>query len=532
MASLKGGKTTAIGFFVDGHDVKLAKLSIKRGEVVIDELETATLTSKLDEVRPIEVTTETGSGGETADIFSAPEAATLEISSGEDNSSVILGLLSKYPTGKYAVSYAISEPSIYYHVFESDFGLKGKKLKLRILEELKRMRATVPSIDAIDHFLSVEKNLVCVVREDGLSLLKIFEDIKPMMNNRMPFFPLIECAETALINLARSNIGFAPEEYSVIIYIGIEFTRLVFMKGAEFLHFAPVIGEGYEAPNIQNTVYSRLLLEQDNMGIPRLSKIILAGECKKIAFDEFIRQQLADVDVQYLNTPYLDVSALPPEMQEDVSQFAIPIATAWKVLDTEHPAFYPVNLIPEAVREAQRVFKLGWHGYLLLAAVFVSTIFFPLRYIDLKKEIGEKNRTIARQEVLIAENQRIRGEIEKVQNQINQLYTAAGLYEKIIPGSDRWNRVIARLSKGVEDVKALWIRDIRLQSQGTMELSGISVERQRIPRIAALFENATLTKVSETKEIRGRTVQDFDLRVPEQPELMKSEQTKVPLNME
>src|SRR5438034_6961028 len=27
-------------------------------------------------------------------------------------------------------------------------------------------------------------------------------------------------------------------------------------------HFAPVLGEGYDSPNLQNTIYSRLLLER------------------------------------------------------------------------------------------------------------------------------------------------------------------------------------------------------------------------------------------------------------------------------
>ena len=61
---------------------------------------------------------------------------------------------------------------------------------------------------------------------------------------------------------------------------GAEFTRLIFMRGEHFHQFAPIIGEGYDSPNLQNTVYSRLLLEQDNLAIPHIRRIILAGECE------------------------------------------------------------------------------------------------------------------------------------------------------------------------------------------------------------------------------------------------------------
>jgi len=349
------------------------------------------------------------------------------------------------------------------------------------------------------------------------------------MGNRLPYIPLIDTAESCLINLARSNFGFASEEYSVIIYVGIEFSRLIFMKGTEFLHFAPIIGEGYEAPNIQNTVYAKLLLEQDNMGIPRLNKILLAGECKKIALDEFLHDQLSDIEVHYLNVPYLNTSAVPPEEQEQLSQYAIPIATAWKVLDDDHPAFYPVNLIPESIREAQRAFKLAWHGYLLLALVFLSTVYFPIRYVELKKDIEDKKRILANQEKLIAENERIQREIDTLTRKISDLQTAAGLYDSLVPGSDRWNRIVIHLSKGVEDIKSLWIKNVTLQPAGTMTLSGVSMYRTKIPRIAALFENATLSSVEEQKQIRGQTVMDFELKVPEQKKLVKSDQAKSPI---
>ena len=86
----------------------------------------------------------------------------------------------------------------------------------------------------------------------------------------------------------------------MVIYVGAEFTRLIFMRGEHFHQFAPIIGEGYDSPNLQNTVYSRLLLEQDNLAIPHIRRIILAGECKRIGFQEFLSQQLPDQEVEYL----------------------------------------------------------------------------------------------------------------------------------------------------------------------------------------------------------------------------------------
>jgi hypothetical protein len=436
-----------------------------------------------------------------------------------DNNSVLLGLLSKYPTSDYLISYAIAEPSIYYHTLESDFGLKGNKLKQRVLEELRNVRAVQPPLDAIDFFTSAERNLVCAVREDGVSMLSALESIKPFLGKRLPRIPLIEVADVALMNLARANYGFAADEITAIVYIGVEFTRIIFMKGTEFFHFAPVLGEGYDSPNIQNTVYSRLLLEQDNMGIAHIDKILLAGESQRIQFDEFLRHQLTEVDIQYLRTPYIDTSGIPASMQEQIPEYAIPIATAWKTLDADHPAFFGTNLLPEMVRESQRSFKLGWHGYLLFALVFLSALYYTRSYVTLKQEMSNRQSTLTQLQNRVAENDRLRAAIAEKNDQKTRYNTALAVYDSLVPGADRWNKAIAQLTKGVEDLRGLWITELHATADGSMSIQGYALYRARIPRIAALFDNSTLAKV-EVKEIREKSppVYNFLITVPPQVE--------------
>jgi hypothetical protein len=525
MASMRGRKNTAVALYVDGLEVKLAKLCVKHGKVAIEELHTATLASKLEERQHIDIQSELPT--ESSETFAIPASETAQ-EGASDNNSVLLGLLSKYPSSKYIFSYAISEPSIYYHTFEHDFGLKGKKLKLRVLDELRNVRSTQPALDAVGFFSSAEKNLICIVREDGVAMLSVLDEIKPFLGKRLPRISLIECADIALMNLARANYGFVQDEITVIIYVGVEYTRLIFMKGSEFFHFAPMLGEGYDSSNIRNTVYSRLLLEQDNMGIPRIDKILLAGESRRITFDEFIREQLPDVDVQYLRTPYLNSSNLPAEVQELIPEYSIPIATAWKVLEEDHPAFYHVNLLPEGVRESQRTFKLAWHGYLLFTLVFMFTFFFASRYAQLQNDLRKKQNTLAQLQEKVAANEQLKTSINNLGDQFSRYQTALTVYDSLVPGCDRWNRAVGQLAKGVEDLKALWVTEVRAVESGSMSIQGYSLYRARIPRIAALFDNSTLTKV-EVKEIRDKTppVYNFIIGVPPQSNQTDSSSTGV-----
>jgi hypothetical protein len=119
----------------------------------------------------------------------------------------------------------------------------------------------------------------------------------------------------------------------------------------------------------------------------------------------------------------------------------------------------------------------------------------------------------------IGENEKMKTAIGSLEEQINRFNTALAVYDSLIPGADRWNKTIAQLTKGVDDLGATWITELRAQPGGAMAIQGYALYRGRIPRIAALFENTTLTKV-EVREIRPNTppVYNFMISIPPQPE--------------
>ena len=514
MASMNK-RRNVLGLFVDGLDIKLAHLSIKGKKVTVNELRSATLVSRIEERQVVEASM--ASLGDTGmDGFPAAPMSPTELGlprQGEDNNAVLLGLLSDYPVRKYSVTYSISEPSIYYHTLESDFGLKGKKLKERILNELKNVRPFQPALDAVDSIHTDEGNLLCVVREDGLSLINMLENVKGYIGNRIPNIPAIDTTDISLMNMVRLNYDLQPHEVSVIIYIGAEFTRLIFMRGSQLFQFAPILGEGYDSPNLHNTVYSRLLLEQDNLGIPRLTRVILAGDCRRVAFKDFLLQQLPDHEIDYLLAPNLDSSPLPAEQQEAISEFAVPIGAAWRVLDSSNTRLYRINLLPESVREGQRVFKLSWHGYLLLVLLFASAFLFTRSISTKVRDLKEQEVQLGIKQAQVAENQILSDSIEAVSAQRARYQTSLALYDSLVPGTDRWSRTLTQLSHGTEDLNSIWLTDLASGADGALMMNGFTVYRTRIPRLSAQFDQSILKEVN-VQEIREQTVYRYKIEVP------------------
>jgi Tfp pilus assembly protein PilN len=285
------------------------------------------------------------------------------------------------------------------------------------------------------------------------------------------------------------------------------------MRGDQFYQFAPILGEGYDSPNLQNTVYSRLLLEQDNLAIPRIHRIILAGQSRRIGFRDFLLQQLPDQEVDYLLTPRLDASELSSDDQEMISEWAVPIGAAWKLLDQANHNVYRINLIPADVREGQRVFKLAWHGYALMLLLFVSTLFFTWSVSSKSREIRDLRDALTLKEGQRAENQTLSSSIQALQEQLQRYKVSLALYDSLVPGSERWSKVLTQLSHGVEDLNSIWLSDFTIAQDGVMRMNGFTVYRTRIPRLATLFDNSLLKEVN-VQSIRDQTVYRYNIEVP------------------
>lgn len=512
-----GQGKTAVSLFVDGLELKFVQLSLKGNKVTLRDYKTLALIQKFEEKQAAAATEETGALEDinTGDSFGEQAvAAETPGEEGQNNGSVLLSLLTDLPPSKYTLSFALSEPGVTYQEFESDFGLKGTKLKKHVAQELSAMRSAAPVVDTLDFIPTAPGGILSIVREDGLQLFDLLNEIKPFIGNRVPNIDIIDSSDVSLMNLVRSSYELQEEEITVVVYVGNDFSRLIFMRGKEYLHFAPVISEGYGSSNIENTIYSRILLEQDNIALTRIDRILLCGESHKVNLRESLGPQFSSATVEYLQTPELDLSLYEGVVGEAVSEYAIPLATAWRALQPKHAGFHDVNLCPISITEGQKAFKLAWHGWLFALAMIGSIVFFSMSIQSRNVEIKRAQELLTRKQSELADLEVLRTRRSGLQADIQRYSIAASVYDTIAPGSDRWSRILHYLANSVEDLNSLWIYRISRDDQvpTALKISGRSIYRTRIPRLASLFEKATLREV-RTSTIRDKVVYEFDLSV-------------------
>ncbi|HTP13445.1 MAG TPA: hypothetical protein VMM37_07435, partial [Bacteroidota bacterium] len=127
--------------------------------------------------------------------------------------------------------------------------------------------------------------------------------------------------------------------------------------------------------------------------------------------------------------------------------------------------------------------------------------------LNATEELQRKEERLKNIEELQQRQNTLKADIEKYQ-------LATSTYDSLAPGSDRWSKVLSYLANYVEDINSVWIYSLRKDDQNPngLLISGRSVYRTRIPRLANIFERATLRAV-RTVNIRGRDLYEFDIAV-------------------
>ena len=197
-----------------------------------------------------------------------------------------------------------------------------------------------------------------------------------------------------------------------------------------------------------------------------------------------------------------------------------------KVLVPSSQNLYNVNLLPASVREGQRVFKLAWHGYLLMVLLFASTFLFTWQVARYSKQIRELRDELTLKESQRAENITLASSIQALEEQLTRYQTSMALYDSLVPGTERFSKVLTSLSHGVEDLNSIWLTDLSSGTDGNMDLNGFALYRTRIPRFSTLFENALLEEVN-VQEIRKETVYKYRIKVPPQIAAVVTDQNQV-----
>ncbi len=510
-------KKQVLGVAVDGTDLRIAQLGWENGEIAIYALETIALPTRLGKLSSV------GSGAlleeKAGDVFGfdedEPDADPMDLNALEDEeagdlSNTLMNVFSKYPLRRTKIAVNIPEGQATYYSFESDFGLKGKKLLKRLNEEISPLTGGTMDSATIDYFRTEDGGLTVVVSEGQIPLIEQLLDIRNYLAGGTPYFCSVNSNEIALINLVRRSLDPPEDKIVALVYIGCDFSRVIILRGGEPLSFIQAIREGYQSPQVCQTLFSKILLEQEEAGIPDIDQIVLAGEIGMTRALDYFQKQFPDAEVKPITPGPLDTSLLKNEELAIFSNFAIPVSLAWEALESKDPRWIKVDLMPHSIRESQKTFKIAWHGFALLGLIFAAMVFLSYQGFERASTIRNLESAIKSKQETIASLQTDLGMISKVQGDINRIKANLEFLTTIVSDPYKWSRLFEKLSNEFKSVNRIWIERIQSTPEG-FTMIGKALSRDRIPMLAAGLDGVSLERVTRIISEKGNVVYEFQL---------------------
>lgn len=314
--------------------------------------------------------------------------------------------------------------------------------------------------------------------------------------------------------------GDAQSGLYIVLYLGMEYRKAFVFENGVWKDVIPVFipQEDFE-PDI---VYSKLALALDSAQLGEPEKIYLAGEGVTSELLEYFKAQSLSSEVELMTYPSL-ININTEESEYDnlnLAPYTLALAVACKGLNGDPKIFAASNFLPNKILDAQKEFRIAWHGFIVLLCIFIMGTYTTMQNLAKQKMSARLNREMRSLE--------FRLNTLRAQNTIvEQLTTDIAKYEEInrqivqsLDGKNRWTELFNILNSAFSSYPESWLSNLK-QEEGMLSLTGTTTKRQNVTRICDKLPGGAVLGVT-MGEIHGRKVWNFEMSM-EMPEVNWSE---------
>lgn len=347
------------------------------------------------------------------------------------------------------------------------------------------------------------------------SCIQLVNKLARYNNRRIYKISSVKSAEISLANYVAKRKKFFPDDFSLVVYIGKEYSKLIFLYGRKIKHIGSTLDIGTTNLHTYDVYFSKILLEMENGAVPNLDNIIVCGEDVSENLVLSFYGTFPETNVSRLEFEDVDVTALSESDQEKVSSFAVPIA-AMSEIDEEIAKKKPgINLTPNWVLEDQKLLQFAWHGLLMIPLLIGASILITLQVLSGRSDLRGIENEIRVKEQLKQQNLEIVAQIEGLDARINSFDQTQTILDSVSVGSEVWGRTLSRFSAIGSEKRSFWLSQISLDERKYIKAEGYSLNSEVLTQLTARLDSATLKSINY-EPIRDKDTYRFMISLREQ----------------
>ncbi|MBD3615709.1 MAG: hypothetical protein HUJ22_03980 [Gracilimonas sp.] len=474
----------------DDDDDEIGELDLENFEDDLDDLDFDDLDS--------------GGGDEIVDTDMVNESETPS-----SNELLLYNLLSSSDPKR--VDLGISVPAgqaIFQILKDVDFSdTKKKDLKVIVDDRLESLHGVSKSDDFYSYSVRDDGALLLTSIDDEPQLLTLLNRTDELYSGKL-FIHDILPDELLLLGLIRANYDLDENSITGVVQFGESKSRVLFLRGNQLWIVSPIIVEDIKNQRFLNTVFSKILFQLDTGEVPNLDRLIICNNSLGDEAVEFFEERFQDVDVAEFNFSD-DLFESENVNESSIPAFTTAIGAAWAASGFKSDVFPKISFLPSYVTDRQKIFKLQWHGFLLLLFILLTPIVANHFYTQYASEIDRLNSDVSTLNAQIRSLEPTVQRYNEVSAELSQIQAQLTLLGELNQGTLRWSTNLDLLNRGFNDVNSVWITSMSPAQGQNMELNGYAMYRNRIPQLADIFDNATLLNV-RSNDIREEEVYQFE----------------------
>lgn len=393
---------------------------------------------------------------------------------------------------------ALTEPAIYYHIFEgSKQKGKGEKIAQEIINDIQETKNVTIAKDNLDYTELADKSLLSVFINGDVNCIRMINSLAVYHGKRFYKIPSVKSAEISLSYYIAKRKKFFPDDNSLIVYIGKEYSKLIFLHGRTLKHIGSTLDIGTNNLHTYDVYFSKILLEMENGGISNLDNIIVCGEDDSENLILSFYGTFPEANVSRLEFDDFDLSSLDKDAKEKLSMYAVPLSVANDYFDDVEGIHSGINLLPKHVKEEQKVFQFAWHGYALLPLLFIAALLVTVSILNNGRELNNLDKTLSEKKELIDRNQAIINNINSIQRKIDVFGQTQVILDSASSGGGVWSRVLNKLSIFFAANRGLWLTKLSKDEAGNIiTLQGYTLNKNTLTDLAYYINHAELKSIT------------------------------------
>ncbi len=482
----------------EGNDTKVAVVTSENERLKIVRL------SDYDVFQPHAAEVETISalnldGGGLGDVSISTATPGQGFGGGISHESLLHSALTGIKLNNSEFLQAVTEPAIHYHIFEGNKNLPVNELKQAIIDDIQKTKNLSISKDNLSYTETTGNSLLTVFADGELNCINIINGLAQYHNKRYYKIAAVKSAEISLAYYIAKRKKFFPEDYSLIVYVGKEYSKLIFLQGKKLKHIGATLDIGTANLHTYDVYFSKILLEMENGGIPRLDNVVLCGEDESENLILSFYGTFPEANVSKLEFDNIDTSEVDDVYKGKLSSFSVPIAIAQEYFDELNKVHTGINLLPKYVKDEQKFFQFAWHSFAVLGLIFLVTFYFTKVVLDNGKEIREADQRIKELTLLQQQNQLVLDEIAQYEGKVNNFGATQAILDEATKGTEVWTNMLQDMSSFMGVRENMWLTSLSIGDGGKAEANGYGLSRSVLTAFADSYQSSILNSIMQEK---------------------------------